>query len=393
MKVSDKDNVIDILNQLDSENYVFGFRWFLDLCLNTALDRTEKLKVLSLCDDLNASVEADKAPSSAFISEVRALTDLCIERMPSNMQSHSAIADASEISKSYRSGQFYLKPINISVLPGELIGVVGENGNGKTTLLRMIACDLSLDEGSIDYQVTGNIDSSLYDLKRNIAYIPQRIPRWYGKLKNNLHFAASSRGIYGFENEYLVKIMITRLGLHKYQNLFWTQISSGYRTRFELARILLLQPKLLILDEPLANLDINAQQTFLQDLRNIAKSETNPLAILFSSQQLHEVEKVANHIVFLRNGASIYNSTVDGKEVLEAYTETEVETKASRENILQLLQEIDSVNVKFQGGIYIIRCDNSVTSMQILKQLIEGGIEISYFRDLTRSTKKFFNQV
>jgi ABC-2 type transport system ATP-binding protein len=155
---------------------------------------------------------------------------------------------------------------------------------------------------------------------------------------------------------------------------------------------LLLQPKLLILDEPLANLDINAQQTFLQDLRNIAKSEKSPLAVLFSSQQLHEVEKVADHIVFLRHGESIYNSTVDNKEVLEAYTETEVETPASRENILQLLQDIDSVSVKFQGGIYIIRCENSVKSLQILKRLLDGGVEISYYRDLTHSTKKFFNQ-
>jgi ABC-2 type transport system ATP-binding protein len=392
MKVSSKDSVYEISDQLDSENYVLGFRRFLDLCLNTDLNRTEKLNVLSLCDVLNASVEGDKAPAASFISEVKAFADLCISRMPLEEKELAAIADATEISKSYRSGQFYLKPINISVLPGELIGVVGENGNGKTTLLRMIASDLSLDEGSIDYLVTGNFESSLYDVKRNIAYIPQRIPRWYGKLKNNLHFAASSRGIYGFENEYLVKIMVTRLGLNKYQNLFWTQISSGYRTRFELARILLLQPKLLILDEPLANLDINAQQTFLQDLRNIAKSEKSPLAVLFSSQQLHEVEKVADHIVFLRHGESIYNSTVDNKEVLEAYTETEVETTASRENILQLLQDIDSVSVKFQGGIYIIRCENSVKSLQILKRLLDGGVEISYYRDLTHSTKKFFNQ-
>ena len=62
--------------------------------------------------------------------------------------------------------------------------------------------------------------------------------------------------------------------------------------RFELARMLLRKPKILLIDEPLANLDILAQQTILDDFRNIAGSPYRPIAIVLSSQQLYEVEKL-----------------------------------------------------------------------------------------------------
>lgn len=70
--------------------------------------------------------------------------------------------------------------------------------------------------------------------------------------------------------------------------------------RFELARMLLRKPKILLIDEPLANLDILAQQTILDDFRNIAGSPYRPIAIVLSSQQLYEVEKTSQQVVFLK---------------------------------------------------------------------------------------------
>jgi ABC-2 type transport system ATP-binding protein len=101
---------------------------------------------------------------------------------------------------------------------------------------------------------------------------------------------------------------------------------------------------------------------------------------------------VADHIVFLRNGESIYNSTVDTNEKLETHTETEIETHVTRDELLAALLNIESLSIKQQGGVYIIRCANSVNSMEILKKVIAANITISYYRDLTHSTKKFFNQ-
>jgi ABC-2 type transport system ATP-binding protein len=69
--------------------------------------------------------------------------------------------------------------------------------------------------------------------------------------------------------------------------------------------MLMWRPKLLVLDEPLANLDINAQQLFLQDLKFIIKSVRYPLAVILSSQALHEIESVADNIVFIKQGQTL----------------------------------------------------------------------------------------
>ncbi len=140
-----------------------------------------------------------------------------------------------------------------------MLGIVGENGNGKTTLLRCMAGQLALDSGVLNFTRLEKPDH--YGIKHQLAFIPQRIPRWFGLLKDNLHFSAAISGVKGEENNVMVDFMLERLDLTPYAHLTWNQISSGYRTRFEIARILLLKPKLLILDEPLANLDINAQQS------------------------------------------------------------------------------------------------------------------------------------
>ena len=97
------------------------------------------------------------------------------------------------ITKNYRSGGFTLKNISINLEPKKITGVVGENGNGKTTLLRIIAGDLSIDTGKMKYfENHTNSDSfSWLDVKSKIAYIPQRIPKWYGSLRDNLIFEAT----------------------------------------------------------------------------------------------------------------------------------------------------------------------------------------------------------
>jgi ABC-2 type transport system ATP-binding protein len=90
---------------------------------------------------------------------------------------------------------------------------VGENGNGKTTLLRILAKDLKFDQGNLQYQIDENVSSD-YDLRTKLTYIPQRTPKWYGSLKTNLKFAATHYGIKGEENELIVLMMIILHTLH-----------------------------------------------------------------------------------------------------------------------------------------------------------------------------------
>ncbi len=220
-----------------------------------------------------------------------------------------------------------------------------------------------------------------------MAFIPQRIPRWYGMLKDNLHFSASIAGIHGQANEVMVDFMLERLNLSTYASLNWNQISSGYRTRFELARILLQKPQLLILDEPLANLDIKAQQTILTDLKYMTAWTNHPMGIVLSSQQLHEVEKVADTVLMIKNGTCINHHTTTDDYKAES-TIIEIETTATREAVALALAGIET-ELRFNGGFYTIST-NSSDAQQLITLLISNKIPVTYFRDITHSTKRFF---
>jgi ABC-2 type transport system ATP-binding protein len=184
----------------------------------------------------------------------------------------------------------------------------------------------------------------------------------------------------------MVNFMLERLNLGNYAHLTWDQISSGYRTRFEIARILLQKPRLLILDEPLASLDINAQQTILTDLIFMAKGAHNPMGIILRSQQLHEVEKVADEVIIIKQGNCLYkNNIAEGTTTSNA---VEFEKKADRHRIIALFGQ-GNIELQFNGGFYTI-ISAHLSSQEIIGKMIDAKIIITYFRDITYSTKRFF---
>ncbi len=231
----------------------------------------------------------------------------------SNILSSDIVFLGQNITKTYKSkvAEFTLSIPEIQLKLGEITAIVGENGNGKTTLLKIITGDLQLTDGQIHYPVLeDNKRQYLYQIKQQIAYIPQELSPWSGLLANNLHFAAAVRGIKGKDNEDEVDFIISRLGLDKYRNYTWKEISGGFKMRFALAKALLRNPKLLILDEPLANLDINTQLLFLQDLRYLAESLKTPKSIILSSQNIYDVENIADKIIFIKDGQALYNGYI-----------------------------------------------------------------------------------
>jgi ABC-type multidrug transport system ATPase subunit len=112
------------------------------------------------------------------------------------------VCDAKHISKHYINGgsPFHLQPLDVKLRFGEITGIVGENGNGKTTLLRILAGELSSDTGNISYPALQADDTNWYKVKNQFVFIPQRILSWHGSLVDNLRFFASIHGFTSEEN-------------------------------------------------------------------------------------------------------------------------------------------------------------------------------------------------
>jgi ABC-2 type transport system ATP-binding protein len=384
--MTQNEGIAEIANYLKHQDYSLAVRRMLDAALDTGSNHLIEETIKWSKDFRNHNNKQNATgdlPSSFFTNAENLLNRLGVNVADAPYNT-TALINVNGISKTYTKGNFSLKPISLQINTGDILGVVGENGNGKTTLLRCLSGQLAIDKGVIEYKLLDRAD--YYNIKNHVAFIPQRIPRWYGFLRDNLHFSASITGVTGKQNELMVDFMLERLNLTDYAHLNWNQISSGYRTRFEIARILLQKPQLLILDEPLANLDINAQQTILTDLKFLAKSAYHPMGIILSSQQLHEVEKVADTVLFIKQGNCLFR-TGDTNTTVTGYV-LEIETTANREQLVDVLND-SSIQIQFNGGFYTIT-SATYQPADIVGKLVSSKIPVTYFRDITYSTKRYF---
>jgi ABC-2 type transport system ATP-binding protein len=252
----------------------------------------------------------------------------------------------------------------------------------------MLAHDLALSEGQIHYRFHTGGDE--YDLRSQLIYIPQRTPKWHGKVKDNLMFTATHYGIAPEQNESYVLMMMIRFGLWEFRNHSWNELSSGYKMRFELARTFLRRPKLLLLDEPLANLDILSQQLILEDLRMLGKSIQFPLGIILSSQQLYEVEKVSDEVVFLKQGKPSSFNSLKEDNTEENLLVIELDIVNSREELLAALEGLAIKELKLLGSNYYIEMQGTQMT-EVLLRIAQANIQVNYFRNISTSTRRFFN--
>ena len=354
--------------------------------LNCAMD-TQDMSVYSQAIQLTDWKEKNPQLVDEFIQKCLALLEQTAAIAVEEMSREGWVIQAQNIQKSYGNKQFLLGPVSIEIKKGEVYGLVGENGNGKTTLLRILAKELSYTSGNLQFRFSKPYESE-FDLKTKLIYIPQRTERWYGSLKDNLKFVLSNYGVPPEENELRTLLMIARLGLWNYKHLKWDELSSGYKMRFELARTLLRKPEILLLDEPLANLDVLAQQIILEDLKEICDSTNNPIALILSSQQLYEVEKISDEVIFLKNGK--YRSNVEQSDDHNAHLILEIDTQNSREDLLQLFGGLNLENMTYNGGVYIATFDKGTDFNEALRALGASQKEITYIRNISTSTRRFF---
>jgi ABC-2 type transport system ATP-binding protein len=190
-----------------------------------------------------------------------------------------------------------LKGIDLTIAPGEVVGLIGPNGAGKTTLMSCIVGFLNADTGSITIDGRSNDD---LDVRRRTGFVPERMN--FDRRASGGAFLRYMTRLAGVPRDRVgarVDELLARLGLSDATDKRLSQYSRGMLQRIGMAQALMLDPDFLFLDEPTSGLDPNG--VFLvRDL--IAEEKARGAAVLLNSHQLAEVEKVCDRVLFLKNG-------------------------------------------------------------------------------------------
>lgn len=272
------------------------------------------------------------------------------------------------LSKSFGKTRI-IKDVSLHVSEGEIVAFVGPNGAGKTTTLKMITNLIWPDSGSIT--IAG------YDLFKqremalaNMAGIIEN-PGLYTNLTGleNLQFIQKLRGV----SKARLQEVIELIGLNDKEKLHRKvrRYSLGMKQRLALGMCLLTKPKFLILDEPTNGLDPTGVIELRQLIEKMVKEEN--VSVLFSSHMLGEVEKLANRIVYIKDG-SIITERIQQKEDSNIYN---IHVEDQEEKAAQILRKLSCCKqVELQvDGILHIEADVNHLNL-VLKTLGENAITI-----------------
>lgn len=209
-------------------------------------------------------------------------------------------------SLSHKWEQFALKNINLSIPEGSYFVLLGPTGSGKTLLLEAIAGAYSPNEGRII--VCGEDVSKLPPERRRISYAPQNQLLFDNMtVRKNVEFGLHAKGIPEQDRKSRSNHLMDLLGISHLVNRFPRNLSGGERQRVSLARALAVEPRAVLLDEPLSAVDAETKSSILDYLRRVHK-ETGVTVIHVTHDQL-EAASVAERIGVMRNGRMLQVGT------------------------------------------------------------------------------------
>jgi zinc transport system ATP-binding protein len=222
------------------------------------------------------------------------------------------------------NGKVVLENITFTVEPGQLLGIIGPNGAGKTTLLRAILGLIPIHSGTLE--VLGLPVNKIYGRRGRIGYMPQRQlfeRRFPVSVSDVVTTGLLNRGtilrrINGSETK--VREALRLVGIEGYRSRPFQDLSGGEQQRVMLARSLVRNPELLLLDEPNAGLDFPAQQDFLDLLHSLQQKKN--LAVVLVSHDLLAVASVADSLICINRVMHLHGhpgEVLHSAELKEAY--------------------------------------------------------------------------
>ena len=280
-----------------------------------------------------------------------------------------------ELNKSY--GNFKaLDGLNMEIKKGEIYGFIGPNGAGKSTTMKIVSGLMTADSGEV---YVAGIDAlkNHKKIKEKIGYMPD----FFGTYNNlraieYLEFFASTYGIIGAEARKLGMDLLELVNLKDKYDADVDGLSRGMKQRLCLARCLIHNPQLLILDEPASGMDPRARYEMKGILKNLKDMDKT---VLVSSHILPELGEICTQIGVINHGKMLYSGTVE--EVMERFSGNaplKITVIDDMEKAMEVLKEQPTVT-KVKGEENRIECSYQGDAYEIsrlIKLLVEAGIPV-----------------
>jgi ABC-2 type transport system ATP-binding protein len=270
-----------------------------------------------------------------------------------------------------------LNSIDLTVNKGDLFGFIGSNGAGKTTTLRILATFLAPSAGRADvlgHDVVKDADA----VRHVIGYMPD----FFGVYKDMevteyLDFFGACYKIPSSRREKTVNDVLELVGLSEKRGALIGALSRGMQQRLGLARVLIHDPRLLLLDEPASGLDPRARievMAILQELQRLGKT------IIISSHILSELQTLCNRVAIIEKGKLIYTGPVQG--VRDQMATGQIYWVTVRDNstkALELLKARPEVAeaVPVDGQVKVTFKDHDTDPGFIAETLVQGGLKLT----------------
>lgn len=271
--------------------------------------------------------------------------------------------------------------LSLTLAPGEIFGLAGPNGAGKTSTIRVLATLLEPTYGEVD--VAG------YDLFEKpeavhavLGYMPDLAPAIPDlKVWEFLDLYAASYGYQGTEKQDRVDTVLRKVKMEDKRNLYGSGLSRGMTQRIVLAKTLLHDPRLLLLDEPASGMDPIARRDMRLILQDLA---ADGASVVVSSHILSELSDMCTSVGIMHLGRLLRHGPIES--VLDSFdaerVDIEMEMLAGIETAIGLLEErndVSSVRVEARKLICTFEGDGSARS-ELLRELIVSGIQVTAFK-------------
>ena len=281
-----------------------------------------------------------------------------------------------DLHKSF-DGREVLHGISFSISSGKALGLLGRNGAGKSTTIRILMDVFKADQGNMSMN-----GKTFHAKDYNIGYLPEErglYPK--KKVSEQLIYLATLRGLSHGEAKANLKKWLKRLGIEEYENRVLDTLSKGNQQKVQLAQTLMCDPDIVILDEPFSGLDPVNSQT----LKEVVQEQIQDgKLVIFSSHQMNYVEEFCEDIVILHHGDVVLQGNL--KQIKKEYGKNRIVIRAlypKKQEFRELLetqcQELLHIYEEKVGG-FIIELQPNVNKRDVLTRMLELEVDLEAFQ-------------